>query len=817
MPPLDRLETMLAAPDATAVTGIDFVFVHPGQTTLDVFFLRPPDDLAVPLVNDVLASQIRIASPSAGEVPVTGVAWTVADGRDVLRLTTAFPGGFSLYRLHIDDPRIDPYFNDVAFSFKANCPSELDCQAGPHECPPEAAVDFPVDYLARDFNSFRRALLDFASERYPDWEDRLEADVGVMLAEVMSAIGDELAYYQDRVGREAYLETASQRRSLRRHARLVDYELHDGAGATTWLDVTVKPGAAGILAAGAQVWERGPNPDEPAPLERRRQSRVVYEVGTGLRGSGGFGVAAVRNQFTPHVWDEDDRCLPVGATTLDISGPHAADIPFDDFPPGGTPGKWVLLQTTPLDPAVPARTHVVRLIAVVDMHDPVFTVDFTRLTWEAEQSTVAELDLDTLVVRANLVPATAGRTEQHRFVIGPPVATSDPEEALERAGPDGTVAYLSSIPGSNETGVVWRPGTDGDGARREPEIRLFEMIRIAGTLLRGPEWVWQRSLVKDSSLPGDAHFTLDDGLWRRLVGYRRMGRVIEHRDYASGDGTTVRFGDNRFGRIPAPGTIFEAIYRLGNGRIGNVPARSLEDFDPTTLPFVAAVTNPIAATDGIDPETPSEIRQQAPDAFRAVTFRAVRPEDYARAAERGLPWIQRAGCAFRWTGSWLTAFVTPDPRNAVGVAEARRLELLRLLDRVRQAGRDVHALPPRYADLDLVIGICVAPEAHKGEVKGLVLEALFGRRGMRPRPGFFSPDNFTFGTPLERSSLEAAIQSVDGVRAVEGIRIRHRGAFDWRPFAELTLAVAHDQVIRVENDPHLPERGSVRLVLEGGA
>ena len=47
-------------------------------------------------------------------------------------------------------------------------------------------MDFPVDYQARDFNSYRQALLEFASQRYPDWHDRLEADVGIMLAEVMS-------------------------------------------------------------------------------------------------------------------------------------------------------------------------------------------------------------------------------------------------------------------------------------------------------------------------------------------------------------------------------------------------------------------------------------------------------------------------------------------------------------------------------------------------------------------------------------------------------------------------------------------------------
>jgi hypothetical protein len=54
----------------------------------------------------------------------------------VLRITTGSPGDFSLYRLRIDDDRVDPYFNDIVFSFKANCPSDLDCKQPAHECPP---------------------------------------------------------------------------------------------------------------------------------------------------------------------------------------------------------------------------------------------------------------------------------------------------------------------------------------------------------------------------------------------------------------------------------------------------------------------------------------------------------------------------------------------------------------------------------------------------------------------------------------------------------------------------------------------------------
>ena len=235
-----------------------------------------------------------------------------------------------------------------------------------------------------------------------------------------------------------------------------------------------------------------------------------------------------------------------------------------------------------------------------------------------------------------------------------------------------------------------------------------------------------------------------------------------------------------------------------------------------TLPFVTAVTNPFGITDAIDPETPEAARHVAPEAFRAETFRAVRAEDYAAAVEK-LDWVQRAGAQFRWTGSWLTLFATPDPKGSFTLTDEERRDLERQLDRYRLAGRETHGMNPKFANLDLEIHICVAPTSYIGEVKEAVLEALFGRRGVRPHIGFFSPDNWTFGDRLERAQLEAAIQAVPGVRAVEDIYIRRRGWFARRIFDELVYSVAADEIIRVENNPELPERGAVRLVMEGGA
>ena len=62
--------------------------------------------------------------------------------------------------------------------------------------------------MAKDYTSFRNALLDLIPRKIPQWKDRSEADMGIMLIELFSYIADELSYFQDRVANEAFLRTA---------------------------------------------------------------------------------------------------------------------------------------------------------------------------------------------------------------------------------------------------------------------------------------------------------------------------------------------------------------------------------------------------------------------------------------------------------------------------------------------------------------------------------------------------------------------------------------------------------------------------------
>jgi hypothetical protein len=849
IPGPDR-RSLLKSDTTHKVVGIDYLIVDIGnQTDLYVYFVVPP----------TVAQQARLTADRVSIVSLLGDAPPVAldgdcdfslvNGHLAMHVRTVAPGGFTRYRLSIADPvtggpLMDPYLAGVDFSFKAGCYSDVDCDHSAHACGDRQVVDFPVDYEARDFLSMRTALLDLASQRYPRWADRLEADAAVMLVEVMAALADEMAYHQDRIAREAHLETATQRRSLRRHARLVDYRIHDGLGAATWVNVTAKS-PAGRLDAGATVYAV------------RDGVRVDYSIGHKLdemlaSPPVSYSVDPDRNDtnLVPYQWDADDVCLPVGATSLSLNGGQAvvdALTPFEATPDEPVSGRWVLLRTEPADPGQPRRSQLVRVIKAEKVRDPLVGTDTTLIEWEAAQALTQELDLATLHVHGNVLPVVAGRHVVRTFVIGPdgasmpseeaikaaevapnpdddprdPPEPRDPAWAIERTGPDGSLALLFSLLGTDTDGLVRRAAFDrpGDPRLATPELRLMERIPDgAGGYVDGRRWSPKNSFL-DAPASGalDHHFILDDGFWRRIVGFQRQGTEFVHVDHAADAGVTIRFGDGSFGLTPARGTRFRASYLVGNGRRANVPAGAIQYFtqpshaaDLAVKALVSAIENPFPSTSGVDPETPDEVRQLAPEAFRALTFRAVRPEDYAEAAGR-LDWVQRAGCSFRWTGSWQTAFVTPDPRSAVEVSAGEWTELDRQLDRFRQAGREASTLNPVYADLDLRISFCVEPTAYAAEVRVRVAAALTGGS-----TAFFAADSFSFGTALDRSRLEASIQGAGGVRAVESIDFRRRGGSGWARLP-MTYQPGRNEVIRVENDPLHPNRGSITLIPDGGA
>lgn len=774
----DRRGALLTS---TSLTGIDFVEIaNDAQTLLRVHFLNRVD------VRGKISRVTITGGETIPEVPVRPFSdatdWsTDSDGHWILRLSVDAPGDFSTYLLSVfttATPNVlDAFFSTKEFSFKARCESQSDCRTPDPVCPVPESNKPPIDYLAKDFLSFRQALLDFSALRYPQWQERSEADFGVMFTEALSALADDLSYTQDRVAAEAALDTATERRSQVRLARLVDYEPTPATAASVLLQFTV---GAGVTSIPSGLLVSAPDPDG---------SSVFFETGTGLDDTTPFPASQKWNGIKPYFFDDSLRCLTAGSTGMFLEG-HGLGL---------KPGTMLLIETAPVSTADQPLRQIVTLDRQPEqITDSLFgNAPVTRISWPQDQSLQRERDLTRTVIRGNIAPATQGKRYTETFTIGTVPGSTAPE-AVVRTGPNGTAQHLYTV---RNAPLAWLASGTAPAPGIAPPSTPEVLVRELRTGLPPRDWTWRRKLLDSPEF--DRGFTLDPVRFART-----SNGPPPHLDYDGSDGDTVRFGDGTFGLIPEAGTTFEVTYRVGAGDAGNVAAGAITRVESPPA-GITNVTNPFAAAGGADPQTAESIRRLAPQAFRARQFRAVRPEDYEAAAE-GLPWVQRAGTVFRWTGSWLTVFTTADPKDTERIPVSEHIQLIDLLNRYRLAGYESYAPAPRYIALDLQIAVCARPDAFRGDVRDAVLAALV------PPSGFFQFDNFTFGVPLERSALEAAIQRVPGVAGVISVLYRRRGLIPRFVAMPLIVAAGSEEIILVENDPSRPERGSIQLSVSGG-
>lgn len=286
------------------------------------------------------AATLPASATAAEKAYYTGLA----DAAKVLIVRTKAAGDFSPYTLRlvtnaqqaVENPidlaetlaGFDPELAEVNFSFKVECPPYFDCAPAASDCAPDLPSPPPINYLAKDYGAFRTVLLDRLNQLLPNWGASSEADMGVAMAELMAYVGDYLSYQQDAVATEAYLETARSRISLRRHALLVDYAVHDGCNARTWMHLEVNaqafldhtltrfytfaPGMPATLAVGADNEEAALNAG--VVVFEPMQDAVLYPE---------------LNRMSFYTWGDTDCCLPAGGTEATLLGNYPNLQPGD--------------------------------------------------------------------------------------------------------------------------------------------------------------------------------------------------------------------------------------------------------------------------------------------------------------------------------------------------------------------------------------------------------------------------------------------------------------------------------------------------------
>jgi predicted phage baseplate assembly protein len=298
---------------------------------------------------------------------------------------------------------------------------------------------------------------------------------------------------------------------------------------------------------------------------------------------------------------------------------------------------------------------------------------------------------------------------------------------------------------------------------------VLELEGLEGLEVLDPETThWQPWELRESfaeSGPNDAHYALD---------------------LASGEvalGPAIRTGDGawrQYGAVPPKGARLRMKgYRHGGGRRGNVAAGALTVLK-SAIPTVTSVTNPQAASGGVDPESLEGARQRAAMEIR-TRYRAVTGEDFEFLCGEASPRVARAICV--------------EPPDSVGVARLhlvprvepadRLLTLQELtpdeelfstvaayLDARRLIGTRVELLPARYRGVSVVVNLQAALRADPRRVEEEVSHALYTY--LNPLVGGAMEgqgSGWGFGRALNQGELYGVIHAVEGVDFVKILRV----------------------------------------------
>ena len=884
-PLAERARLMTDAPAANAPNGIKFVRViavdNPGdEARLEVHFFNlnfladivarytAERSLAKSIFTVSGGSRIR-AGGALGQVqvnvaplPAPASITMPIPGKPVLVLRVKPIGDYSTYLLGVGAVSgsgwvFDPLFSEISFKFRPGCFNT--------NCAPEWETALPplpepaIDYLAKDYGSFRQTMIAAMMARVPEWEPTSEADLDMVLAELFSVAADELSDYQDRVMNEAFIASARKRVSIARHARLMDYHIHQGNQASSWLAIEIEHDAGSPkvfqLKDGLKVWAGESTVDVPKKeadqsivFMSRHRDEAGQDTGTSTRT-----LHQYLNNIGLYTWSDSITTLKAGSVRADLKlyrkfylddaatpiaeTMEAAAKEVQDLIRNGKTRYLVIEEH--LNPETglsagrdPSKRQLLRLLAGTDpataalaLKDPVTGEWFVRVRWEKEdalrrdycfrvscpagQPGMATGAVNNIsLFHGNLVQVFHGREKTSIFKERGETLGTHPALALEfhyertRWGaicrlPDAFLAYRNTEPGG--------------------EVAPLSTLKISVQASAGAAsdpWNEVPNLIHstDTSEGGD-HFMVETDENRRSL---------------------IRFGNGRNGMELPDGAVVSANYQYGEPLEGNVGADTIVNFDVSTVlvdPAAPALRlrscwNPFDVTNGRDREPVAEIIRRVPEAYRQRQLRAVTIADYVARAEE-IDGVSRAAARYAWTGSWRTVHVAIDPIGTNELSDALRTRIEAHLNAVRLIGEDLEVRSPVFVPLEIKVVLCAKPDVWAEDIR-FELEQEFSD-GWTPdgRMGFFHPDLWTFGQTLHASQIIGRAFMVSGVAHAVAQRA-HPGSAEppasvsikrWNsPFApvESLTQIAYNEIISVQNDPDHMERGFITFEIKGG-
>jgi predicted phage baseplate assembly protein len=303
-----------------------------------------------------------------------------------------------------------------------------------------------------------------------------------------------------------------------------------------------------------------------------------------------------------------------------------------------------------------------------------------------------------------------------------------------------------------------------------PEAPLQEFSLELYTLEQDSWRSWQERNDFDSSARDDAHFLLD----------------ATHGN--------VTFGDGRQGRVPGPGALIFATYRVTQAQEGNLKADSISELSDSphnraVLPNFGAVKNRFA---WIKNAIPADAGSAAEDlvhaqgralALMGTSSRAVTLADYERLAKE-TPGVQLARVTARanlhpsfpcWKAPGLVTVIVvpslPSPRAAPSFGLRRAVASY--LQPRRIIGTRVEVVGPAYIEIGIRATVQSLERTDTTALQQRIVDAL--NEFFDPLRGGPEKTGWPFGRDVYRSEVLQVIDEVPGVDYVLALEIAADG------------------------------------------
>lgn len=382
-----------------------------------------------------------------------------------------------------------------------------------------------------------------------------------------------------------------------------------------------------------------------------------------------------------------------------------------------------------------------------------------ELHWVRARMKAAEAQPDPLAVAS--LRLNAAWATNRRAVTGEVAGRSDGTPRL-------TIALRNRpvLPGQRVEVQEWHgSGREWESLFRDVDPAALRYERDAEGRVTAVWVTWQERRHLHSSAATDRHYVIE-----RTAGL-------------------LSFGDGSSGRIPPPGAPIAATYRYGGGTRGNVGPGRVAQLH-SAVPFVASVTNPVAASGGAEAEAAPASGEAAVLDVRARGGHALRHRDRALAPD-DFAWIARdasaevavarclpgAGPEGDGQPGWVTVVIAPAgaEREPQPSQELLRHVRTALAERAPAAiAANVRVVGPSYRRVSVVAEVVLDDPERAAETE----EALRARLDayLHPLSGGADGRGWGFGEDVPLSGVAAVIERTPGVAYARNAQLLADGA-----------------------------------------